>query len=265
MHPLLNIAIRAVRSAGNVIIRSIKHVEYSNITIKGYNNFISDMNYLVEREIIGVIAKAYPEHAIMAKESGNYGESNTVWIVDPLDGAINFVHGLPHYCVSIAVMIHNKIEHGVIYDPLREELFTASRGDGARLNNRRLRVNKRKNLINALLATGFSCKNLQYLAAFSEVMNNFLIQAADVRHTGSVALDLAYVATGRLDGYWEIDVAKWNLAAGVLMIEESGGVISDFIGGDNYINSGNVVVGNVHVQRYILNEIKPYLMEELKK
>ena len=264
MHPLLNIAIRAVRSAGNVIIRYIQHVEYLDINMKGYNNLISDMNHLVEREIISVIAKAYPEHAIMAKISGNHGEGNTVWIIDPLDGITNFSHGLPHYCASIGVMVHNKIEHGVIYDPLREELFTASRGDGARLNNRRLRVNKRKNLTDALLATGFSCKNQQHLHAFLEMLNNLFIQAAGIRHTGSIALDLAYVATGRLDGYWEIGLDKWNLAAGVLMIEESGGVISDFVGGDNYINSGNVVVGNFHVQRYILDVIKPHLTEKLK-
>lgn len=204
MHPLLNIAIRAARNAGNVIVRSLQHVEHLEVTTKGRNDFVSDVDRLAEREIISVIAKAYPDHAIMAEESGNSGESDTVWIIDPLDGTTNFLHGFPHYCVSIAVMVRGKIEHGVVYDPLREELFTASRGDGAQLNDRRLRVGKRKELANALLATGFPFKNPQHLPAFLNTFNSLFTQVADVRRTGSAALDLAYVAAGRLDGYWEI-------------------------------------------------------------
>lgn len=264
MHPLLNIAIRAARNAGNVIVRSLQHVEHLEVTTKGRNDFVSDVDRLAEREIISVIAKAYPDHAIMAEESGNSGESDTVWIIDPLDGTTNFLHGFPHYCVSIAVMVRGKIEHGVVYDPLREELFTASRGDGAQLNDRRLRVGKRKELANALLATGFPFKNPQHLPAFLNTFNSLFTQVADVRRTGSAALDLAYVAAGRLDGYWEIGLEKWDLAAGVLLIEEAGGVVSDFVGGENYINSGNVVVGNLNVQKYMLEGIKPHLTDEIK-
>ncbi|MBL4638468.1 MAG: inositol-1-monophosphatase [Gammaproteobacteria bacterium] len=265
MHPLLNIAIRAARSAGNVIIRSIQHVEHLDVTTKGRNDFVSDVDRLAEREIINAITKAYPDHAIMAEESGNSGDSDTVWIIDPLDGTTNFLHGFPHYCVSIAVMVRGKIEHGVVYDPLREELFTASRGDGAQLNDRRLRVAKRKELANSLLATGFPFKNPQHLPAFLATFTSLFNQVADVRRTGSAALDLAYVAAGRLDGYWEIGLEKWDLAAGALLIEEAGGVISDFVGGDNYINSGNVVVGNLHVQKQMLDGITPHLTDELKK
>ena len=265
MHPLLNIAIRAARSAGNVITRSIQHVEHLDVTTKGRNDFVSDVDRLAEREIISAITKAYPDHAIMAEESGNRGESETVWIIDPLDGTTNFLHGFPHYCVSIAVMVRGKIEHGVVYDPLREELFTASRGDGAQLNDRRLRVAKRKELANTLLATGFPFKNPQHLPAFLATFNSLFSQVADVRRTGSAALDLAYVAAGRLDGYWEIGLEKWDLAAGALLVEEAGGVISDFVGGDNYINSGNVVVGNLHVQQQMLEGITPHLTEDLKK
>ena len=265
MHPLLNIAIRAARSAGNVIIRSIQHVEHLDVTTKGRNDFVSDVDRLAEREVISVIAKAYPDHAIMAEESGNSGDSDTVWIIDPLDGTTNFLHGFPHYCVSIAIMVRGKIEHGVVYDPLREELFTASRGNGAQLNDRRIRVAKRKELANTLLATGFPFKNPQHLPAFLATFNSLFPQVADVRRTGSAALDLAYVAAGRLDGYWEIGLEKWDLAAGALLIEEAGGVISDFVGGDNYINSGNVVAGNLHVQKHMLDGITPHLTEELKK
>jgi myo-inositol-1(or 4)-monophosphatase len=265
MHPLLNIAIRAARNAGNVIVRSLQHVEHLEITTKGRNDFVSDVDRLAEQEIINVISKAYPDHAIMAEESGNHGESDTVWIVDPLDGTTNFLHGFPHYCVSIGIMVRGKIDHGVIYDPLREELFTASRGDGAQLNDRRLRVAKRKELANALLATGFPFKVPQHLPAYLETFTSLFSQVADVRRTGSAALDLAYVAAGRLDGYWEIGLEKWDLAAGALLVEEAGGVVSDFIGGDNYINSGNVVVGNLTIHKQMLEGIAPHLTEELKK
>ena len=265
MHPLLNIAVRAARNAGNVIVRSLQHVEHLEVTTKGRNDFVSDVDRLAEQEIISVIEKAYPEHAIMAEESGNRGESDTVWVIDPLDGTTNFLHGFPNYCVSIAVMVRGKIEHGVVYDPLREELFTASRGDGAQLNDRRLRVGKRKELANALLATGFPFKNPQHLPAFLATFENLFTQVADVRRTGSAALDLAYVAAGRLDGYWEIGLEKWDLAAGALLIEEAGGVISDFVGGDNYINSGNVVVGNLNVHKHMVAGITPHLTDELKK
>jgi len=265
MHPLLNIAVRAARNAGNVIVRSLQHVEHLEVTTKGRNDFVSDVDRLAEQEIISVIEKAYPEHAIMAEESGNRGESDTVWVIDPLDGTTNFLHGFPHYCVSIGVMVRGKIEHGVVYDPLREELFTASRGDGAQLNDRRLRVGKRKELANALLATGFPFKNPQHLPAFLATFENLFTQVADVRRTGSAALDLAYVAAGRLDGYWEIGLEKWDLAAGALLIEEAGGVISDFVGGDNYINSGNVVVGNLNVHKHMVAGITPHLTDELKK
>lgn len=265
MHPLLNIAIRAARNAGNVIVRSIQHVEHLEVTTKGRNDFVSDVDRLAEQEIINAISKAYPDHAIMAEESGNSGESDTVWIIDPLDGTTNFLHGFPHYCVSIAVMVRGKIDHGVIYDPLREELFTASRGDGAQLNDRRLRVAKRKEMASALLATGFPFKVPQHLPAYLATFTSLFTQVADVRRTGSAALDLAYVAAGRLDGYWEIGLEKWDLAAGALLVEEAGGVISDFVGGDNYINSGNVVVGNLNMHKHMLKGITPHLTEELKK
>jgi len=265
MHPMLNIAIRAARSAGNLIIRSLQHVDHLEVTTKSLNDFVTDVDRMAEQEIISAIHKAYPEHAILAEESGTQGESDTVWIIDPLDGTKNFLHGFPHYCVSIAVMVRGRIEHGVIYDPLRDELFTASRGDGAKLNDRRLRVTKRKELTGALLATGFPFKYPDYLIPYMATFNAVFPQVADIRRTGSAALDLAYVAAGRLDGYWEIGLEKWDLAAGALLVEEAGGVVSDFAGDDNYYNTGNIIVGNLRLQKKILDSIKPHLTDELKK
>ncbi|MDH5591610.1 MAG: inositol-1-monophosphatase [Gammaproteobacteria bacterium] len=265
MHPMLNIAIRAARSAGNIIVRSIQHVEHLEVTTKGRNDFVSDVDRLAEQEIINAIHKAYPEHAIMAEESGQQGDNDTVWVIDPLDGTTNFLHGFPHYCVSIAVMVRGKIEHGVIYDPLRDELFTASRGAGAKLNDRRLRVAKRKDLAGSLLATGFPFKYPQHLPAYLATFNALFPQVSDVRRGGSAALDLAYVAAGRLDGYWEIGLQKWDLAAGVLLIEEAGGTVSDFAGGDDYFDNGNVVVGNLAVHKQMLVNITPHVTDELKK
>jgi len=265
MHPMLNIAIRAARNAGSLIIRSLQHVEHLEITTKGRNDFVTDVDRVAEQEIINTIHKAYPEHAILAEESGQHGDNDTVWIIDPLDGTTNFLHGFPHYCISIAIMVRGKIEHAVIYDPLREELFSASRGAGAQLNDRRLRVTKAKELTNTLIGTGFPFKHPQHTDAYLETFNSVFSQVADVRRAGSAALDLAYVAAGRLDGYWEIGLEKWDLAAGVLLIEEAGGVVSDFVGGDNYFNSGNLVVGNLRIQQQILNRITPHLTDELKK
>jgi myo-inositol-1(or 4)-monophosphatase len=265
MHPMLNIAIRAARSAGNLIIRSLQHVEHLEVTTKGRNDFVSDVDRLAEQEIINAIQKSYPEHAILAEESGLHGDNEVVWVIDPLDGTKNFLHGFPHYCISIAVMVRGKIEHGVIYDPLRDELFTASRGAGAKLNDRRLRVTKRKELAGSLLATGFPFKYPQHLSPYLATFNAVFPQVADIRRTGSAALDLAYVAAGRLDGYWEIGLEKWDLAAGALLIEEAGGVVSDFVGGDDYYNNGKIVVGNFAIHKKILDSITPHLTDDLKK
>jgi myo-inositol-1(or 4)-monophosphatase len=265
MHPMLNIAIRAARSAGNIIVRSLQHVEHLEVTEKGRNDFVSDVDRLAEQEIINVIRKSYPEHAILAEESGNSGDSETVWVIDPLDGTKNFLHGFPHYCVSIAVMVKGRIEHGVVYDPLRDELFSATRGAGAQLNDRRLRVGKRKELTGSLIATGFPFKAHQHIDAYMGMFGSLFPKVADIRRTGSAALDLAYVAAGRLDGYWEIGLQQWDLAAGALLIEEAGGVVSDFVGGDNFIKSGNVVVANLPLHKSILASINSHLTDNLKR
>ena len=265
MHPMLNIAIRAARSAGNIIIRSLQHVEHLEVTRKGRNDFVTDVDRLAEQEIISVIHKSYPDHAILAEESGEQGDSETIWVIDPLDGTANFLHGFPHYCVSIGVMVRGRIEHGVIYDPLREELFTASRGAGAQLNDRRLRVTKQKTLAGSLIATGFPFKYHEHFPAYLATFNAVFPEVSDLRRGGSAALDLAYVAAGRVDAYWELGLQKWDLAAGILLIEEAGGVVSDFTGGENHIEHGNLVAGNFNIHQQLLNQIKPHLSEALKK
>ena len=262
---MLNIAIRAARSAGNLIIRSLQHVEHLEVTTKGRNDFVTDVDRLAEQEIISIIQKSYPDHAILAEESGESGDSETVWVIDPLDGTANFLHGYPHYCVSIGIMVRGRIEHGVIYDPLRDELFTASRGAGAQLNDRRLRVTKQKTLAGSLIATGFPFKYHEHFPAYLATFNAVFPEVSDLRRGGSAALDLAYVAAGRVDAYWELGLQKWDLAAGVLLIEEAGGVVSDFTGGDDYIKNGNLVAGNVNIQQQLLKQITPHLSDALKR
>lgn len=264
MHPMLNIAVRAARQAGSLIVRSLQHVDHLEVTTKGRNDYVSDVDRLAEKEIISVIKKAYPEHAIMAEESGNDGNADTVWIIDPLDGTTNFLNGFPHYCVSIAVMVRGRVEHAVVFDPLRDELFTASKGEGAKLNDRRIRVGKRKELTGALLATGFPFKYPQHLDAYMGMFRAVFPKVSDIRRAGSAALDLAYVAAGRVDAYWEIGLEKWDLAAGWLLVEEAGGTVTDFSGRDQVLDKGHVIASNLSMHSHLQALITPNLTETLK-
>lgn len=264
MHPLLNIAVRAARQAGSLIVRSLQHVDHLEVTTKGRNDYVSDVDRLAEKEIINVIKKAYPEHAIMAEESGSTGNADTVWIIDPLDGTTNFLNGFPHYCVSIAIMVRGRIEHAVVFDPLRDELFTASKGEGAKLNDRRIRVGKRKELTGALLATGFPFKYPQHLDAYMGMFGDILPKVSDIRRAGAAALDLAYVAAGRVDAYWEIGLEKWDLAAGWLLVEEAGGTVTDFSGHDQVLDKGHVIASNLPLHRHLQALITPNLTDTLK-
>ncbi|AFJ01612.1 Inositol-1-monophosphatase [Methylophaga frappieri] len=263
MHPMLNIAVRAARQAGSLILRSLQHVDHLAVTTKGRNDFVSDVDRLAEQEIISVIKKAYPDHAIMAEESGEQGDSDTVWIIDPLDGTTNFLHGFPHYCVSIAVRIKDQVSHAVIFDPLRDELFTASRGSGAQLNGRRLRVTKRRDLTDALIATGFPFKYPQHQASYLAMFNAVFSEVADIRRAGSAALDLAYVAAGRVDGYWEIGLQNWDLAAGILLVEEAGGIVTNFSGQDQLFDKGHVLAAGMGLHKHLQAAITPHLTDAL--
>ena len=263
MNPALNIAIMAARKAGGVMLRYIDRISTLTVANKSRNDYVSEIDRLAEEEIIRVIRKAYPEHGILAEESGLRNGNDYQWIIDPLDGTTNYLHGFPQFAVSIALSNRGKIEQGCIYDPLREELFTASRGSGAFLNDRRIRVSSAKSLEGTLLGTGFPFKQQQHLDAYLEMFKVLHRESAGIRRAGSAALDLAYVAAARLDGFWEIGLNPWDMAAGTLLIQEAGGMVSDFRGGDTYHQSGNIVGGNPKVFQAMLQAIAPCLTPEL--
>ncbi len=263
MQPMLNIAVRAARNAGNIIVRSLDRLDSLAIHTKDRNDFVTEVDRHAEREIIGTLRKAYPRHGILAEESGAHDGDEYQWIIDPLDGTTNFLHGFPHFAVSIALRHRGRLEQAVIYNPLSQELFTASRGAGAQLNDRRIRVSSRKNLDGALLGTGFPFKNQQYLDPYLDMFRALFPETAGIRRAGSAALDLAFVAAGRLDGFWEIGLNIWDMAAGVLLIQEAGGLCSDFVAGHDYLENGNLVVGNPKVFAEILKAIRPHVTPEL--
>lgn len=259
MHPLINIAIRAARSAGNIIVRSIERLDVLQITEKQQNDFVTEVDQNAERAIIEIIRAAYPDHGILAEEGGSMPGNETVWIIDPLDGTTNYIHGFPHFAVSIAVQHKGRIEHGLVFDPIRQETFTATRGEGARLNDRRLRVSKRPSLQGALLGTGFPYRKQPLLEPYLKTLQALMPLAGGVRRAGSAALDLAYVAAGRLDGFWEFGLAPWDIAAGAVLIQEAGGLISDNSGEENYLTTGDVVAGNPKVFKALLQIIRTHL------
>jgi len=265
MHPLLNIAIKAARGAGNVIVRHLDHLGQLNVSSKGRNDFVSEVDHMAEAEIVRAIRKAYPGHGILAEEGGHQQGDEYLWIIDPLDGTTNFLHGFPQFAVSIALLHKGRIEQAVVYDPLRNEIFSASRGAGAFLNDKRLRVSKAKMLEGSLLGTGFPFKHPQHLDAYLQMFRSLLTQTAGIRRAGSAALDLAYVAAARLDGFWEIGLSCWDMAAGALLVEEAGGLVSDFGGGGDYLDSGNIVAGCPKVYEAIFKDIQPHLGPELAK
>lgn len=262
--PMLNTAIRAARSAGDLILRSADKVGSLHIDQKGRNDYASEVDRMAEREIINIIKTAYPEHAILAEESGEHQGNDYVWVIDPLDGTTNYLHGFPQYAVSIALKVKGKLEVGVIYDPLRDELFTAKRGGGAMLNNRRLRVTNQNTLKGALLGTGFPFKTAQHLDAYTGMFRALTTECAGIRRAGAAALDLAYVAAGRLDGFWEIGVMEWDVAAGILLIKEAGGVVTDFSFNDKYLESGNVIAGSPKMHQLMYALIEPHVTDSLK-
>ncbi|HSD42213.1 MAG TPA: inositol monophosphatase family protein [Burkholderiales bacterium] len=243
MHPMLNIAVKAARRAGSVINRAARDLEGVTVTRKRQNDFVTEVDHEAEAAIIEVLRRAYPGHAILAEESGAHGISEYEWIIDPLDGTTNFIHGFPQYAVSIALRHRGVLEQAVVYDPGRNELFTATRGRGAFLNDRRIRVSKRAKLAEALIGTGFPFRDLQHLDEYMAAFKLVTRETAGIRRAGAAALDLAYVAAGRLDGFWEIGLAAWDMAAGALLILEAGGLVSDFDGESNYLDRGSIVCG----------------------
>jgi len=244
MEPLLNIAVTAARQAGDIILRHAEQLERIKITKKGDNDYFSEVDIKAEQTIIHAIHKAHPEHGIIAEESGTYNtDAEFVWIIDPLDGTNNYLHGFPCYAVSIALQFQGRLEHGVVYDPLRHECFAASRGRGARLNDRRIRVSKKTDLKNAILGSGASLIKPSRGEAYNANVPALIKQCTSIRRIGSAALELAYVACGRLDGFFEFGLRPWDVAGGCLLIQEAGGFVSDPNGGENYVNEGSVIAG----------------------
>ena len=256
-HPLLNIAVRAARQAGNVIARSIDRFDTFSVSEKGANDVVTEVDRVAERRIIDTVRRSYPDHAFLAEESGAHGRSDFEWIIDPLDGTTNFVHGFPHLAVSIGVRHRGRLEHAVVFDPLRQELFTASRGSGARLDDRRIRVAGKSSLKGALLGSGFVFRELARLDPYLATLKTLISGSAQIRRGGSAALDLAYVAAGRLDGFWELGLAPWDVAAGALLVQEAGGIVTEPDGGDDYVRSGDVAAANPKVLRAMLRAMGP--------
>ena len=263
MEPMIKIALRAARKAGENIVRASDELHRFEVKAKGVNNFVTEVDLNAEQEIIYQLQKAYPDHAILGEESGFIGSEDAEyrWIIDPLDGTTNFIRGIPHYAVSIACMYRGKLEHAVIVDPVRHEEFTASRGRGAQLNGHRIRVSDLANLEGALLGTGIPFKNHcdDKLEAYSKSIEVLASQCAGIRRAGAASLDLAYVAAGRLDAFWEIGLSSWDMAAGVLLVREAGGLVADIDASDNYLDSGNIVCGNPKCFKAVLQVVKPLL------
>ncbi|MBV1951536.1 MAG: inositol monophosphatase [Cycloclasticus sp.] len=260
MHPMLNIAVRAARQAGDIIIRSAESIDTLKITIKSQNDFVTEIDKRAEEEIINTLLTAYPEHGILAEESGYTNkDAEYLWIIDPLDGTTNYMHGFPHYAISIALKKGNIIEQAVIYDPVRQDLFTATRGKGATLNNRRLRVSRQRKLEGAFLGTGFPFKNNANIEPYLDIFRDIFSSTSGVRRAGAASLDLAYAAAGKLDGFFEIGLKPWDLAAGLLLIQEAGGVVTDFTNDHEYFKSGNVVCANPNMHRVLLEKIAPHV------
>ncbi|MBI5659233.1 MAG: inositol monophosphatase [Nitrosomonadales bacterium] len=264
MHHMLTIAVKAARRAGNMIHRAAGNLDHLTVTRKSHSDYVSEVDRVAEQTIIATLLEAYPGHAILAEESGSQGCSEYVWIIDPLDGTTNFLHGFPQYAVSIALQHNGVLTQAVIYDPARNDLFTATRGCGAHLNDRRLRVSNRKELADCLIGTGFPYTRFEHMDAYMNILRDMMQKTSGLRRPGSAALDLAYTAAGRYDGFFETGLKPWDMAAGCLLITEAGGMVGDLQGNDRYLQSGHICAGNPKIFAQMLQVIAPHLTAGLK-
>ena len=261
LHPMLNIAVKAARAAGAVINRASLDIEKLQVQTKGANDFVTEVDQHAEQVIVEIILQAYPGHGILAEESGRAlgaKDSEFVWIIDPLDGTTNFIHGFPVYSVSIALAHRGVVQQAVVYDPTRNDLFIASRGRGAFLNDRRLRVSKRLRMQEALIGTGFPFRKGDNFKRYMKMFEDVMTQCAGLRRPGSAALDLCYVAAGYYDGFFETGLSPWDVAAGSLMVTEAGGLIGNFTGEADYLYQSEVVAGTPKVYGQLVNILSPY-------
>ncbi|MDR1012274.1 MAG: inositol monophosphatase [Coxiellaceae bacterium] len=252
-HPLINIAIKAVRSASKIILHAIDRLDMIHVEEKSDNDFVTVINQQAEQEIIRIIHESYPTHAIFGE---NKSTNNYTWIVNPIDGMTNFIHGNPHFCISIGIQYKNRIEHGVIYDPLRHELFIATNGSGAFLNERRIRIAQQKQFPKAIVSSNLGNKDIKNTTNYLQILTSIIPRIACIRYGGSVALDFAYVACGRLDGMFGLNLTPWDMAAGILIIQEAGGTITDFNNNHSYLTTGEIIAGNISATKSILQIIQ---------
>jgi myo-inositol-1(or 4)-monophosphatase len=256
MHPMLNIAVRAARKAGSIINRAAL-AGGLNVRSKRAKDYVTQVDQAAEQAIIEIVKKAYPEHGFLAEESGAAGvDAEYVWVIDPIDGTTNFIHGFPQYCTSIGIQQRGVLTHAVVYDPVANELFTASKGRGAVLNDRRMRVTPLTKLGEALVGTGFPFKEVTRLDLYMRQLGTMMKTCSGVRRAGAAALDLAYVACGRMDAFWELGLSPWDMAAGALLIQEAGGLVGDLNGDSGYLESGDIVAATP--------KIFPALLEALR-
>jgi len=256
MQPMANIALRAARSAADYIAQAFDRPDMRDIQAKAHNDFVSDVDFQAERMIVSAIEQTYPGHAIVGEETGERGSHEYTWIIDPLDGTLNFIQNIPHFAVSIGIMKGNHLEHGVIVDPIRNEEFVASRGAGAQLNGRRIRVSSRTKLKECVLGTGIPPGSMNRLDEYMSSLHTMTGACRGIRRAGSAALDLAYVAAGRTDGFWEMGLKKWDIAAGIVLVREAGGFIADLEGGESYWQTGDILAANPKCMRAMVQAIK---------
>ncbi len=265
MHPMLNTALTVARSAGDLLARAFENIDSLNVESKGANDFVTNVDRAVEEAIITGLRKRYPKHGFLAEECGRiYGKDegeDYLWIIDPLDGTTNFIHGIPHFAISIALEVKGQLEVAVIYDPIKKEEFTATKGRGAAVNGKRMRVSNRRGLEGALLGTGFPFRpdQAKYLDPYMNIFRDLAMQTAGIRRPGAASLDLAYVAAGRFDGFWEFGLQIWDMAAGVLLVQEAGGLVGDPVGGMTHLDTGNIVCGPIKVFKGLLQVTQPEL------
>jgi len=260
--------VKAARRAGNIINRGAREIDLLTVTTKGPKDFVSEVDRQAESAIVETLLDGYPDHAILAEEGtakGANAEAENVWIIDPLDGTTNFLHGFPQYCVSIALAHRGQVTQGVIYDPVRNDLFTASRGRGAFLNERRIRVSRRQHLRECLIGTGFPFRDGAYLDTYLRMMKTMIEQTAGLRRPGAAALDLAYVAAGFYDGFWEVGLNPWDVAAGSLLVQEAGGLIGDLSGEGGFLHGGQVIAGNPKIFAQMVTTLAPFREELLRQ
>lgn len=256
MNAYKNIAIRAANRAGDFIAKAFADRDRFVSQLKNPNDYVTNIDQKAEIIIIDTIKASYPDHAIIAEESGSQGDSETVWVIDPLDGTANFINGIPHFSVSIAVRHKGKTVAAVVFDPIKDEMFSAAEGQGAQLNNTRLRVSSKRKLDEALLATGFPFRNHEKLDEYMQYFSTLLPLCSDMRRAGSAALDLAYVAAGRVDGFWEFGLSDWDTAAGLMLVKEAGGLSGDIKGNPHANNSKSVLAANPHVFKHFIQSVK---------